>query len=152
MSTIAYRAGVLAADTMAYGGRYTASPGAKWKIWRLANGDRIGVSSSIVGAGERLRDWFALGPDRPAMTEPPSAFHLVLVTAAGEVFIGMDSVHLSGPIDGEYFAVGGGADYALGAMAMGATAEKAVRIASQFDQFTGGEIRALRPEPADDPA
>lgn len=42
------------------------------------------------------------------------------------------------------FAAGSGCDYAYGAMAMGATAEEAVRAAIRFDVGCGGEITVLR--------
>lgn len=40
--------------------------------------------------------------------------------------------------------MGSGGEFASGAMAMGATAAEAVRIAMKFDTKTGGEITVLR--------
>ena len=39
-----------------------------------------------------------------------------------------------------YYAWGSGKDYALGALAHGATARQAIQIAAKFDPFTGGKI------------
>lgn len=142
MTTIAYRAGVLAADSRAYGGPYRPSPGQKCKIWRLKSGDRLGVSSAVPGTGERLREWFE-DPSRCSPAELPKDFRLLLVKANGEVYLGDDSVHLSGPIETEYCAIGSGDVYAMGAMFMGASAVEAVQAACTFDPHTGGEIRTL---------
>lgn len=46
-------------------------------------------------------------------------------------------------IKDEFFAIGSGAPYAIGAMAMGATPEQAVALASRFDPATGGEIEVI---------
>ena len=43
-----------------------------------------------------------------------------------------------------FHATGSGAEYAMGAMAMGASPEQAVAVAMQFDTATGGEITVLR--------
>lgn len=47
-------------------------------------------------------------------------------------------------IKDEFYAIGSGGPYALGAMAMGATPEEAVAIASRFDPGTGSEIEVLQ--------
>jgi ATP-dependent protease HslVU (ClpYQ) peptidase subunit len=144
LTTIAYRNGVLAADSMAYGGKYCASPGLKWKIGRLENGDRLGVSSNVVGAGEAMRDWLN---GRLERTLVPPDVRAILVNADGQVFIANDGVLFSGPIDTEFCAIGSGADFALGAMQHGADAVEAVRCAIAHDQHTGGEVRVLLDEP-----
>jgi hypothetical protein len=46
-------------------------------------------------------------------------------------------------IKDEFFAIGSGAPYAIGAMAMGASPEEAVALASRFDPATGGEIEVI---------
>lgn len=48
------------------------------------------------------------------------------------------------PIKDQFFAIGSGGPYALGAMAMGASPEEAVAIASRFDPATGPEIEVLQ--------
>ena len=45
---------------------------------------------------------------------------------------------------GPYFAMGSGRDFALGAMAAGASAEEAVRAAIAHDVYSGGEVVTLR--------
>lgn len=46
-------------------------------------------------------------------------------------------------IKDEFFAIGSGAPYAIGAMAMGASPKEAVALASRFDPATGGEIEVI---------
>lgn len=46
-------------------------------------------------------------------------------------------------INDEFFAIGSGAPYAIGAMAMGATPEEAVALAARFDPATGGAIEVF---------
>lgn len=61
-----------------------------------------------------------------------------------------DGIHLYDPsgrrfrIKDEFYAIGSGGAYALGAMAMGARPEEAVAIASRFDPSTGGEIETMQ--------
>ena len=47
------------------------------------------------------------------------------------------------PMEAPYYVFGSGGQVALGALAMGASAYKAVKIASQFDTATGGDIKLL---------
>lgn len=39
------------------------------------------------------------------------------------------------------FAIGSGGDYALGALAMGATAEEAIKVASRYDPYTSNQVQ-----------
>lgn len=50
-------------------------------------------------------------------------------------------------IESEFWAIGSGADAALGALAMGATLEQALEVAARFDNFTKAPFRveALKP-------
>jgi ATP-dependent protease HslVU (ClpYQ) peptidase subunit len=60
-----------------------------------------------------------------------------------------DCIYLYGPsgaryaITDEFYAIGSGGPYAMGAMAMGATPEEAVAIASRFDPGTGGDVETF---------
>lgn len=52
-------------------------------------------------------------------------------------------------VDGPFYAIGSGSDYALGALAAGATPDRAVQIAAQFDNNCGDvcdEIRLSKPK------
>jgi ATP-dependent protease HslVU (ClpYQ) peptidase subunit len=43
--------------------------------------------------------------------------------------------------DADFIAIGSGANLAMGAMAAGASAKKAIKIATQYDIYTGGELQ-----------
>lgn len=62
----------------------------------------------------------------------------ILYTTASDVF---------NKTKAPFYAIGTGRRLALGAMAAGATAEEAVRIASQFDVYTGSEVDTLQALP-----
>ncbi|USM11534.1 proteasome subunit beta [Citromicrobium phage vB_CbaS-RXM] len=47
------------------------------------------------------------------------------------------------PLDQEYYAIGSGAATALGAMAAGASAAEAIKIAAQFDVFTNANVEQI---------
>jgi len=147
MSVVAYRDGVLAADSRAYGGKWCASPGAKRKIHRLEDGTRIGITSGIVGMPERFLAWLAAGADPKAWGEGAPDLRALIIKPGGEVFLVDDGLHFSGPIECEFYAIGSGGDFALGAMAAGMPAREAVGIACQFDQHCGGPVTVLHEEP-----
>lgn len=140
MTTIAYRDGVLAADTRAYSG--DARPlGQKSKIERLEDGTLIGVSSSIAGGGETVRRWYA--DQRPSDIELPSNFTMIAISREGEVFFAKDTPHVSGPLTAPYFAIGSGADFALGALETGVSAKGAVLLACRLDVWSDEPVEIL---------
>lgn len=141
MSVVAYRDGVMAADSKAFGGSYQPSPGAKTKLYRLADGSRLGVVTAVLGMGERFAAWMNAGGDPAAWGTDKPDLRALLVRPDGSVFLADDSVYFSGPIETEFYAIGSGSHYAMGAMALGATAGLAVEVACRFDPHCGGPIR-----------
>ncbi len=158
MTTIVYRDGYIAADTRAYSGG-SQPIGQKQKINRvqLSDGSYIsfGVSTPHPGLSEEIRDWFA--SEMSADAEPilnGRAFDCIAVNSNGEVYFYNDSFSPTGPLIGDFFAVGSGAEYALGAMSMGADAIQAVQKAAEFDVWTGGAVQHVfitPEEPEDSP-
>ena len=141
MSTIVYRDGIMAADTRAWAGR--SSPiGQKAKIRRLSNGFLLGCASGVPGAGEYLMDWYEDGHDHEKLILPKD-FTLLIVNTNGQAFLADDSPHLSGPITAPWFAIGSGCDYAMGAMAMGATAVQAVEVACHLDSVSDLPVQTI---------
>lgn len=144
MTTIAYKNGVLAADSRAYSGQRMPI-GEKDKIHRLRDGSIFGVSTASVGGDALVRAWIEDGC-RPADKDQPipGDFVLILVKPNGELFYAKDNLSLTGPLDAPYIAVGTGAEYAMGAMEMGADACTAVEVATRLDPFSGGTVSTLR--------
>ena len=147
MTTIAYKAGIMAADTRAYAG-FNTPLGHKHKIRRCADGTLIGCSTNQVGLGEAVLSWYEGGadPDRAPKAASEVKFTLLAVKSNGEAFYGYDSFFLSGPITAECFAIGSGEGVAHGAMRAGASAVRAIEIASEIDVWTGLPVDVITHE------
>lgn len=143
MTTIAYRDGVMAADSRAYAGFNTVL-GTKMKIRRCANGTLIGCSTNQVGLSEALLTWVEAGADVDATPRcPEPKFALLVVQPDGKAFYAHDSFNLTGPISADFFAIGSGEGLAQGAMHHGASAEEAVLIACKCDVWSGPPVVTL---------
>lgn len=143
MTTIVYRDGILAADTRAYAG--DSNPiGTKQKIYSLLddNGMRIsfGISTAAPGLSEEIRNWFF--KDRHPDFEPQLGERgfTALEIRGDEVYYYKDSFTPSGPLTADYFAIGSGQSFALGALTMGADARTAVEVAGMNDIWTNDKI------------
>ena len=156
MTTIAFDGNMLAADSQTTQGDYRLSLHAQ-KIFQPAVGENWRVMGQRVvayGVAGTLQGWHYL---REALagfnglsvntTFPKGVVvSYLVVTEDGEVYAGgqyeNDNVawltKVSAPI-----AVGSGAEFAMGAMAQGATAAQAVEIAARFDVNTGGGVQVL---------
>lgn len=146
MTTIVYRDGVMAADSRAFAGDRNPI-GYKTKIRAMLVEDvayLVGVSSPAPGYGEAVLNWFEAGMDihdTPPM--PEQGFTLLAVDAAGQGYYAANSFYLSGPLENDWWAIGSGDEFAIGALTSGSDAADAVRVASLYDQWTGGPIHTL---------
>lgn len=151
MTTIAYRDGIMAADSRAFSGGSTPI-GFKRKLFEMPDGSVVGVSTNQPGLGEWFVDWLSgkISEDPHNIREPVlqgnTEFTALHVTPLGNVFFYHDSLYPSGPLTDEFFAIGSGDRYAIGAMLMGASAVRAVEIAMQVDPWTDGEIVRVKIE------
>lgn len=144
MTTIVYRDKVLAGDRRAYAGD-SKPVGNKTKVHRLSDGTLFGCSSACVGADAILRRWVEGGCIPPATSDlKPDAFELLLIRGDGRVFYAKDNLDLTGPLDCEFIAIGSGDRYAMGALAMGANARRAVEVATELDAWTGNGVDVIR--------
>lgn len=142
MTTIAFRSGQLAADSLI---AYTS----------ITNGSRVKIAKcgrfAVALAGlawlrKPLEAWCDKGcPEEKVpqvLLDNDSKFAALIVdTKTGDLFE-FDNGYLV-PIHADYTAIGSGALLALGAMAHGATAEEAVTAASRHDKNTGGPVTSL---------
>lgn len=147
MTTIAYRAGVMASDTRAYSGDKHPI-GTKQKVFRMEDGTLVGVSSSIVGTPTAFMNWFRGIPANMDLSEVVAdTEHMVqalVVKPDGSAFYWNDSRAFSGPLEGEFFAIGSGQYSALAAMICGKDAVGAIEVAIEVDPWTGGQVRTVR--------
>ena len=134
MTTIAFKDGVLAADShIACGGLRS---GTAQKIFEHGGG-------AIAGAGAyaeflRFKDWIVDGADpekRPELKESD----LIWIKPDGSVVEFEPTGQLA--YEAPFYALGSGRELAIGAMAAGASAEEAVRIAIDWSQGSGGEVQ-----------
>lgn len=145
MTTIAYRDGVIAADTgLTLGSSRTICT--VTKIARNSKGDLVGVCGGATFGGQFLT-WFVNGEElskRPSFEKDED--RTIVIRRNGEI-----EIHEVGgfyPIPkAPYFAIGAGRHEALGAMFVGADAETAVRAAMAHDPSTFGEVMVLHHPP-----
>lgn len=138
LTTIAYRDGVLAADTLA-----SSIPGLDRVTKLKRRGDAIyGVSGSLLDC-QALVDWYFGPRDAPPKyflvgDERPDAALLVMHDD-GRVYASGWGGYAT-ELTNSYAAIGSGSEYAVGAMYMGANAIRAIQAAMRHDNNTGGEI------------
>lgn len=142
MTTIAYRDGVLAADTGAVCG--ASRMGRVEKIIRGPGGILAGACG-LATYSAAFKAWVVsgcIGNPPVATQDADNCDRGFVVSADGVVTIYEEggSWELSAP----YFAVGSGRPEALGAMFAGADAETAVRAAMEHDAYTFGDVMVLR--------
>lgn len=143
MTTIAYRDGMLAADTMLVADN--AIYGFGRKAYRA--GRILFAAAGCTARAQRFRDWMRRGmqgdvPDMHAEKEGDGATGYVYTPDGVEVSFFPNTPPLAAKA--EFYAHGSGGWIALGAMEAGATAEEAVRAAAKWDNNTGGDITVLR--------
>ncbi|QGH74884.1 hypothetical protein MAL1_00138 [Bacteriophage DSS3_MAL1] len=148
MTTIAYRNGVMAADTLMARGNERAVGAVKIFATKKF---LVGISGAfsnleplkaflseheeeVSDPGELWRFW----EDAP---EYGGGYCCLIVTKDGDIWNAIDSPPVR--IPAEFDAIGSGGTYAMGAMGAGATACDAVRVARQFDVNTGGSVIRL---------
>lgn len=138
MTVIAYRDGVLAADTLVTeSGRLY---GFAQKIVRSRAG-HIGGAGGPAEAGVKFMAWIEAGcVDAPPEHKDP-ADGIVIYPDGRTMHWDGGPVLLAA--EAPFFALGCGAPIALGAMAAGADARRAVEIAIRYDCYCGGEITVL---------
>lgn len=144
MTTVAYRAGVLAADSQVT--THTHRDGSVVKI--VKNGPYLAAACGCWPTCLKFLDWFRAGMPE-ARTPDMSGGNDDKNGATGHIFT-PDGMILTFTHAGwsrrraDYYASGIGSDYAYGAMAMGAMAEEAVRAALIFETASGGDVVTLR--------
>lgn len=106
--------------------------------------------AAACGTAEDIQaflDWIADGADlankKSFGLDRECDINAIVVNKKGEIF-SYESRLYPFKIDGDYFSIGSGSSFALGAMAFGASASQSIRIASKFDSCTGGSIKELK--------
>lgn len=158
MTTIAYKDGILAADTQGdWGGTRTtttklhrlpglivAGSGQSWRINAAVREIERVAEHCAVDLASRWREVASHFYDPHFDRDKDNAPALLLLQPVTGNYM-----RLNGPIfmpcdlGQPFIALGSGADYALGAMAAGATATEAVQVAISLDVYSGGQVETL---------
>lgn len=145
MTTIAYRDGVLAADRETCYGSVRGHQATK--IGQRADGAMI-AGCGVATVAATFKRWFLEGEqgDRPSLgANDADDAVMIIIRPNGDV----EKYDRLGwqIIEGPFFSFGSGFELALGAMAMGASAERAVQIAAEFGVGDPNRIDVLRLPP-----
>lgn len=154
MTTIAYRKGVIAADSRTT--IETEGGGARMflceKLFRKAvTIDGVLQEVIVATAGESspgmvFLDWFGTGKEPPDRLIDGEADFTCLVLQQDGLYE-YDAWCRGIKIEDEFYAIGSGAKAALGAMQMGASAARAVEVACKIDPYSGPPITSMRLKP-----
>ena len=148
MSTIAYRDGWLASDSGAWAG--DSFFGDTQKIFLVPFGDEVALMG-LVGdlyACIKFRLWFMNEylPEGECIGEgdlkPEDPVEAIVIYPDGAVEL-WDSNLVPYYMKMDFYALGNGRDFAIGAMEAGATAEQAIEAACKYDAHTQGPVTKI---------
>lgn len=142
MTTIAFREGVLAADTLV--SNRGTNLGSVEKIYQRADG-HMSAGSGGFSFTQKFIAWFLNGEigdaPLPKLEGENDEGHGYIFRPSGEILTfesgGMNCIRA------DYWAAGSGRDIALGALWTGASAGDAVKAAITHDTCTGGDVTVL---------
>jgi ATP-dependent protease HslVU (ClpYQ) peptidase subunit len=134
MTVIAYRDGVVAADTMAVIDNYVKLSD-EIKIAKR-NGHLFGMSGDDCPKMEEVVRWFFQKNKKPLRG---FKFECMVITPAG-IIQQWDQRARYETLNLPFYAVGSGKEYAIGAMEVGATAQQAVEAAIKWCPTVGGKV------------
>jgi hypothetical protein len=144
LTTIAYRDGVMAADTQVTDLNVAFHT---QKIWRLPDGGVVAACGAAAKGFAGIK-WMLDGEHG----DPPSIEEATLVIARpdGSLWVA-DNQFPAFPLLDHYYATGCGRDFALKALADGKSAVEAVFAAAQHDLMTEAPVMSLAVVPRDFP-
>lgn len=140
MTVIAYRDGVMAADTASFQSDFVVSTNGK-KIRR--HGEILVGCAGFVGDIEAFHTWVARGLPEKKRPTGFKDFAAIVVRPDGVALKCDESLSLY-PASGQWCVCGAHIDFMIGAFAMGATAEQAVRLAIAYGIYAGGGVQVER--------
>jgi len=140
MTCIAYRDGVLAADSACWGSDGSVIVGHFDKIARLKSGALVAVTGA-PSMTVQFREWLERGSpkDQRLAQAERDGFAAIVVHPGGKV-VRYDRDWLPYEMKAPYHAVGRGSPFMLGAMAAGAGAVQAVELAPQHTDGGAGKV------------
>lgn len=145
MTSIAYRDGVLAADSgvQSRGTRI----GSVQKVFKAKDGSLLAYAGDANLAAD-VAEWVDGGLRHDSVPDTADRGTILWVQPDGSVHI-IDGGGKPYPVEAPFYAEGSGEDLALGAMAAGASAVQAIEIAIHFDSGSSGPVQFVELEKAD---
>lgn len=142
MTTVAYKNGVMAADRAISGSGHIGTARKVWK--RKSDGALVG-GCGTVSVIQKWAEWFLTGErgNSPGLgSDEDSASQMMVVRPNGTVE--NHDRYGRAVFEAPYYAIGSGTDYALGAMAFGASARQAVASSMKHDHCTGVGVQHVK--------
>jgi len=142
MTTVTYRSGVIASDSLVSNEEYLMKTFSR-KIFKV-DGVLIGVCGGSY-SGLVFVDWFRglLLDDCMWDLDVGDDFEALVVHPDGEILTYNRYLIPDEHGKPKFFAVGSGSKCAYIALEMGASAERAVKLACKYDLYSGGDIQVL---------
>lgn len=138
MTTIAYRDGVLASDSLVTMNGIREGSAVKIERHRGVLFGGVGTWAAVVA----FMTWVRNGAHgRCPMESSGSESTGFIIAPTGHALLWSDYGALT--VSRPFFALGSGREVALGAMAAGADAPQAVHHAIDYDIYSGGPVRVL---------
>lgn len=109
------------------------------KIFRV-RGSIIGFAGNTEQA-LRFIEWRRTPEAKPTFTETADFLALELSPDGRLTYWGTEMVGIA--IEDDFYAIGSGAAFALGAMAMRASPKHAIEVAARYDSSTGSDVQTL---------
>lgn len=141
MTTVAFKDGILATDSMYSAGNATLGTGKKINVFE--NHIIVGTGS-IVGIKTFLLFHQELPYNAEIFKDENNEIDILVFEKVTKRIISFNKHLVPYEYDAPFYTLGSGAEYAMGAMAKGATPQEAVLIASQYDKFTDSNIQELQ--------
>lgn len=138
MTVIAVRGRTMAADKMTSCGGLEITT---TKIARLGDGSIVGGFGNS-SRSSAIQQWYVAGADPAKYPDTDGKAGLLVLRSDGKILL-FDDGPFPDLVEDEYFAVGSGRDFAIGAMHMGADVQQAVEIAIAHCNSCGRGIDAL---------
>lgn len=141
MTTVVFKDGVFAADSLVTADSYTE--GYTNKVRRVGN-IYIGWAGNLCALEEFLK--FIAGEpfNRAYLEDKESRYDFIVVNKETREVTEYNRNLIPTRLDMDYYAIGSGRSLAIGALLMGASPKKAVEIASKVDRTTGGKITVTK--------
>ena len=136
MTTIATDGDTMAADGL-MSGNGTVFSTEEVKLVQLKDGRIAGVCGSCYNAAPFL-EWLEVAGDKPELTDDFEALVLMADGSCRSYDHKLRWIPVPVPT-----ATGSGMDFALGAMAVGASPEEAVKAACNLDTGSGGKVTVM---------